>query len=229
MPSQGTKAKARARTRTQQSIGFFVCHFFVLHFQGSSFQHQQVQYSLPAAIWTLIRQQLPATTLKMRLSSLLLSAHRLILMTMTFKLCPPPPAAAEASNHNKREKSSNGDDQQSKQKTQRKLLAISNKKQKRPAISDVDLEKQLNWVRDASLQNVVDSSLQATQAPDLGINDSSDKDVTEVTNYFTMDITLKRSSPWWEGFEQFIPIKHPTLYKEYVLCKECSTFHKNSD
>jgi hypothetical protein len=93
-------------------------------------------------------------------TSLLLSAHRLLLMTMTFKLCPPPPAAAAASNHNKRKKSNGGDDQQSKQKKQRKLPAISNKNKKRPAISDVDLEKQLNRVRDASLQNnVVDSSL----------------------------------------------------------------------
>ena len=84
-------------------------------------------------------------------------------------------------------------------------------------------------MRDASLQNVVDLSLQATQAPDLSSNDNSDEDVIEVTKYFTMDVTLKRSSPWWEGFEQFIPSKHPTLYKECVLCKECSTFHKNSD
>jgi hypothetical protein len=88
---------------------------------------------------------------------------------------------------------------------------------------------QQNQVRDASLQNVVDSSLQATQAPDLSSNDSSGEDVVEVTKYFTMDVSLKRSSPWWEGFEKFIPSKHPTLYKEYILCKECSTLHKNSD
>jgi hypothetical protein len=44
-----------------------------------------------------------------------------------------------------------------------------------------------------------------------------------------MDVTLKRSSLWWEGFEQFIPHKHLTLYKESVLCKECSTFHKKSN
>jgi len=50
----------------------------------------------------------------------------------------------------------------------------------------------------------------------LSSNDSSDKDVIEVTKYFIMDVTLKRSSPWWEGFEQFIPSKHPTLYKEYT-------------
>ncbi len=80
----------------------------------------------------------------------------------------------------------------------------------------------MNRVRDVSLQNVVDSSLQATQAPDLGSNDGSDEDVIEATKYFTMNVNLKRSSPWWEGFEQFIPIKHPTLYKEYVLCKKCS-------
>ena len=100
---------------------------------------------------------------------------------------------------------------------------------KRPAISDIELEKQLNRVRNASLQNVVDSSLQATQAPDLSSNYSSGKDVVEVMKYFTMDVSLKRSSPWWEGFEKFIPSKHPTLYKEYVLWKECSTLHKNSD
>ena len=124
----------------------------------------------------------------------------------------PPPLPAARSNHNKRKKSNDGDDQQSKQKKQRKLPAIS---KKRPAISDVDLEKQLNRVRNASLQdNVVDSSLHATQAPDLGSNDCSDEDVIEVTNYFTMDVISKRSSPWWEGFVQFIPIKHPTLYKE---------------
>ena len=92
VPSQGTKAKARARTRTQQSTGFFVCPFSVLYFQGSSCQHQQFQHSLTAAIWTLIRQQLPATTLKMRLLSLLLSAHRLILMTMTIPKYRPASA-----------------------------------------------------------------------------------------------------------------------------------------
>ena len=44
-----------------------------------------------------------------------------------------------------------------------------------------------------------------------------------------MIVTYKKSSPWWEGFELFIPVKHPTLYKEYVMCKECSTFCKNPD
>ena len=84
-------------------------------------------------------------------------------------------------------------------------------------------------MRDASLQNVVDLSLQATQAPDLSSNDSSEEDVIEVTKYFTMDVTLKKVSARWEGFEQFIPSKHEKLYKEYVLCQECLTSHKNSD
>jgi hypothetical protein len=31
----GTNAKAHASTRTQQSTGFFACHYLVLHFQES--------------------------------------------------------------------------------------------------------------------------------------------------------------------------------------------------
>ena len=80
--SRGEETAYDARTRTQQST-------FLFHFQGASCQHLQFQHSLTAAIWTLIRQHLPATTLKMRLLSLLLLAHRLLLMTITFKLCPP--------------------------------------------------------------------------------------------------------------------------------------------
>jgi hypothetical protein len=72
-------------------------------------------------------------------------------------------------------KSNDGDDQQNKQKKQRKRPAISSKQQKRPAISDTDLEKQVNWVRDVSLQNVVDSSLQATQSLDFDNNDGATK------------------------------------------------------
>jgi hypothetical protein len=67
------------------------------------------------------------------------------------------------------------------------------------------------------------------QSPDFDNNDGTTKVINEVTKYFTMNITYKKSSPWWEGFELFIPVKHPTLYKEYVLCKECSTFRKNLD
>ena len=105
----------------QQGSLFFVCPFFVLYFQGSSCQHQQFQHSLTAAIWTLIRQQLPATTLKMRLLSLLLLAHRLLLMTITFKLCPPP-AAAKASNHKKRKESNNCDAQKANRRSNGRFL-----------------------------------------------------------------------------------------------------------
>ena len=84
-----------------------------------------------------------------------------------------------------------GDFQQSKQKKQRKPPAIS---KKRPAISDVDLEKQLNWVRNASLQNnVVDLSLHATQAQD---SDGDDEAIKDVTTYFTMPITCSKQSLW---------------------------------
>ncbi len=37
------------------------------------------------------------------------------------------------------------------------------------------------------------------------------------------------SSPWWEGFELFIPVKHPNLFEEHVMCLECSTFRNNPD
>jgi hypothetical protein len=73
-----------------------------------------------------------------------------------------------------------------------------NKQQKRPAISDMDLEKQVNRVRDVSLQNVVDSSLQTTQSPDFDNNDGATEVISEVTKYFTMNITHKKSSPMVE-------------------------------
>ena len=64
-----------------------------------------------------------------------------------------------------------GDGQRGKQKKQ-KHTAITKNHQKHPAISDVTLEKQVNPVRHSKLQNVVDLSLQATQAPD---SDGEDK------------------------------------------------------
>jgi hypothetical protein len=103
---------------------------------------------------------------------------------------------------------------------------MSKNQQKCPAISDVNLEKQVNRVRDGSLQNVVDSSFQATQAPDF---DGANEVIKEVTKYFTMPLTCTKSSLWWEGFELFVPVKHPTLYKEHVMCKESSNFRNNPD
>ena len=87
-----------------------------------------------------------------------------------------------------------------------KRPAISKKQQKHPVISDTDLERQLDRVRDVSLQNAVDSSLQATatQAPDEDSNDGANE-VTNVTKYFTMNVTVKKVSAWWEGFDLFIP------------------------
>jgi hypothetical protein len=223
------QGQGAARTRTQQSTVFFF-GTFLFTFSGIIFSRSTVSTFTTSSsnMDTDPETTTPGTgnnTEDALVESSLINAQAAPDKDGVQIVPPPPPAAR--SNHKKRKKSNDGDDQQSKQKKQRKLPAIF---KKRPAISDVDLEKQLNRVRNATLQdNVVDSSLQATQAPDLGSYDCSDEDVIEVTNYFTMDVISKRSSPWWEGFVQFIPIKHPTLYKEYVLCKECSTFHKKSN
>jgi hypothetical protein len=81
----------------------------------------------------------------------------------------------------KHESNGGGDGQRGKQKKQ-KRTAITKNHQKRPAISDADLEKQVNWVRHSKLQNVVDLSLQATQAPD---SDGDDEAIKDVTTYLT--------------------------------------------
>ena len=90
-----------------------------------------------------------------------------------------------------------GDVQQGKQK-KKKHTATSRSHQKRPAISDADLEKQVNRARHCSLQNVVDLSLQDTQAPD---SDGDDEAIKDVTTYFTMPISCSKQSLWWEGFD----------------------------
>jgi hypothetical protein len=41
-----------------------------------------------------------------------------------------------------------------------------------------------------------------------------------------MPVTHGKSSSWWEGFELFIPMKHPMSFKEHVLCKGCSQIVK---
>ena len=121
------------------------------------------------------------------------------------------PPAIEERPHKKCKSNEGGDDHRGKQKKQQKRPATSKNCQKRPAISDANLEKQVNWVRDSSLQNVVDSSLQATQAPDS----YGDKEVIkELTKYFTMPVTCTKQSLWWERCELFVPVKHPKLYKE---------------
>ena len=101
------------------------------------------------------------------------------------------------------------------------------KKKKRPLISDPDLEKQVNQMRSISGGgNIVDLSLLLTT------NVKEDDDIEEVkegTKYITMPIPCGKNSPWWKGFELLNPLKHPTLYKEHVICKECSTFKNNPD
>ncbi len=126
-----------------------------------------------------------------------------------------PPSGAQASNDNdvetvvgapqavtveerphKKSKSDNGNGKPCKQKQR--------KQQKLPLISDTNLERQVNQVRDVSGEgNIVDSSLKLTQL--LGIDndnkDGANKEIKEGTKYFTMPVSYGKSSPWWEGFE----------------------------
>lgn len=111
------------------------------------------------------------------------------------------------------------------------------KKKKSPPISDSDLEKRVNQLRDISgggnindslLRNIVDSSLRLTTTND-NEEDDDNKEVEGGTKYITMPVSCGKKSPWWVGFELFNPVKHPTLYKQHVMCKECSTFKNNPD
>ncbi len=97
------------------------------------------------------------------------------------------------------------------------------KKQRRHApITDTDLAKQVNQV---SPENIVDSSLQATQAEDVLVSeDGANGETThQETKYFTIPVTRNKNSTWWEGFELLNPRKHPTLYKDHIMCKACLT------
>jgi hypothetical protein len=44
----------------------------------------------------------------------------------------------------------------------------------------------------------------------------------KVTKYFTMSVSNKKQSLWWEGFELFVPSKHTNLYSEHIMCLACS-------
>ena len=74
--------------------------------------------------------------------------------------------------------------------------------------------------------NIVDSSLRLTTNDN---EDDDNKEVKEGTKYITLPVSCGKNSPWWVGFELFDPVKHPTLYKAHVMCKECSTFMNNPD
>jgi hypothetical protein len=45
--------------------------------------------------------------------------------------------------------------------------------------------------------------------------EDNDKTLT-VTKYFTMPVSGKKQSLWWEGFEIFVPSQHPNLYFELL-------------
>ncbi len=83
-----------------------------------------------------------------------------------------------------------------------------NKKKQRSDISDADLDAQLKQV---STFNANDSHLHAPTADE-------DNESKKAIKYFTMPVLGKKSSKWWEGFEQLVPRKHPKLFTEYVLC-----------
>jgi hypothetical protein len=91
------------------------------------------------------------------------------------------------------------------------------KQWKHASILDTNLAKQVNQV---SPENIVDSSLQATQAEDVLVNkDGANGEMThQETKYFTIPVTCNKNFAWWEGFELFNPQKHPTLYKDNVMC-----------
>ena len=96
---------------------------------------------------------------------------------------PTPWAVAVEVRPRKRSKSNNG-----------------TKHKKRPPISETDLEKQVNLVRDASGGgNIVDSLLRLTQTQLLDTNnnneDDANEEVKERTKYFTFPVPCGRSSP----------------------------------
>jgi hypothetical protein len=43
-----------------------------------------------------------------------------------------------------------------------------------------------------------------------------------VTKYFTMPVSGKKQSLWWESYELFVLSQHPNLYSEHVMCLACS-------
>jgi len=99
--------------------------------------------------------------------------------------------------------------------SKRKVITItpgdktSNKKKQRSDISNADLDAQLKQV---STFNANDSLLRAA---------TKDNESKKAIKYFSMPVLGKKSSRWWEGFEQLVPSKHPKLFAEYVLCLSC--------
>jgi uracil phosphoribosyltransferase len=131
-------------------------------------------------------------------------------------LNPPPPL--ETRTNNEDDGGDDGDDNDHRATKKRKGLDVFE-------IDGNDVFPSVNQGRDScGGGNIVDSSSRLTT------NDNEDDDNEEVeerTKYITLPVSCGKNSPWWVGFELFNPVKHPTLYKAHVMCKECSTFKNN--
>ncbi len=90
-------------------------------------------------------------------------------------------------------------------------------------ITDADLDAQLKQV---SAFNANNSLLQAATIDKKGDTEEMSK---KVTKYFTKPVLGNKSSIWWEGFEQFLPSKHPKLLCKYVMCLLCSKLGNNPE
>jgi hypothetical protein len=107
-----------------------------------------------------------------------------------------------------------GSDSHKRKKGVSQAQAIK-KSKKCTEISDAVLAAQVEQV---SAANVNDSLLQRTS----DTKEIETGDGATPKKYFTTSFLDKRSSIWWEGFEQLVPSKHPTLYTEYVFCVSCA-------
>jgi hypothetical protein len=79
------------------------------------------------------------------------------------------------------------------------MAAVDLRKKQRPEISNANLANQLKKV---PALNANDSLLQATQVTDLDHKDKEEDNdkMLAVTKYFTMPVSGKKQSLWWEGF-----------------------------
>jgi hypothetical protein len=91
--------------------------------------------------------------------------------------------------------------------SKRKVITItpgsktSNKKKQRSDISDADLDAQLKQV---STFNANDSLLHAA---------TEDNESKKAIKYYSMPVLGKKSSKWWEGFEQLVPSTSQALHR----------------
>jgi hypothetical protein len=93
---------------------------------------------------------------------------------------------------------------------------ITSKKKQRPEISNANLAAHLKQVR------VVNTNDSLFRAATKDKERDTEETPRKVTKYITTPILGKKSSLWWESFEQFLPSKHPKLFSEYVMCSSWS-------